>query len=65
MLIGSKTNNFLKKEDNYMEKVEESTPSRVIQQIKVKDIFGNENDQSSVVDLDSVKGNNWLIAMSD
>ena len=58
MLIGSKTNNFLKKEDNYMEKVEESTPSRVIQQIKVKDIFGNENDQSSVVDFDSVKGNN-------
>ena len=58
MLMGSKTNNFLKKEDNYMEKVEESTPSRVIQQVKVKDIFGNENDQSSVVDLDSVKGNN-------
>ena len=44
MLMGSKTNNFLKKEDNYMEKVEESTPSRVIQQVKVKDIFGNEND---------------------
>ena len=50
-LSASKTNQFLKKEN-------ESTPSRVLQKVKVKDIFGNQNDDSSEIDLDSVKGNN-------